>query len=102
MSPAEPDNTDPLAARVRVPDDVAVRAFAEETVALNLRTGRYHGLNAVAARMLEAVVDKDAAEAAVPGLADEFDQSREVIERDLVALLRELSERGLVELGDPE
>jgi hypothetical protein len=36
--------------------------------------------------------------AAVDPLAAEFEQPREVIERDLVALVRDLSERGLVEL----
>ena len=100
MSGREPEKSDPLAATVRMPDDVVIRAFAEETVALNLRTGQYHGLNAVAAAMLDAVVAADPASAAVPALAGKFDQPQEVIERDLASLLRELADRGLVELGD--
>lgn len=39
-----------LAARPPVPDHVVYRAFVDETVVLNLDTGRYHGLNAVGGR----------------------------------------------------
>ena len=40
------------ASHVDVPAHVAQREFADETVALNLETGRYHGLNSTASRML--------------------------------------------------
>ena len=87
-----------LAATVRVPEHVVHRDFAGETVALNLRTGAYHGLNPTAARMLEAVTGEGRVADAVPALCDEYGQPREVIERDLVELCRALAERGLIEL----
>ena len=43
---AEPGGRDdPQRLVVRVPEHVVYRDFAEQTVVLNLRTGRYHGLN---------------------------------------------------------
>ena len=42
---------------VRVPDHVVYRDFAEQTVVLNLRTGRYHGLNETSSQMLDALRD---------------------------------------------
>ena len=44
-----------LASRARLPQHVVHRSFVAETVVLNLRTGKYHGLNPTAGRMLEAL-----------------------------------------------
>jgi Coenzyme PQQ synthesis protein D (PqqD) len=95
----EPTSADDgiLAARVRVPDHVVYRNFPDETVVLNLESGIYHGLNGTAARMLELVQERDSVAAAVDELAREFEQPREVIERDVVGLCRALAERGLIE-----
>jgi DNA-binding CsgD family transcriptional regulator len=41
--------------RVRVPQHVVHRAFPARTVVLNLETGKYHGLNPTAGRMLTAL-----------------------------------------------
>jgi hypothetical protein len=49
---------------VRVPEHVVYRKFAEETVALNLQTGRYHGLNPTAAAMVQALRDEPTVAAA--------------------------------------
>jgi hypothetical protein len=90
-----------LAAHVVVPEHVAQRGFAEQSVAVNLQTGQYHGLNPTAARMVEVLGDSRTVGDAVQSLASEFDQPREVIEHDVVRLCRDLAERGLIELhGD--
>ena len=81
---------------IEVPDGVVVRSFGEQTVALNVRTGAYHGLNAVAALMLERLQQCERAGDAVPALAAEFEQPEDVIRTDLANLLRGLLERGLV------
>ena len=93
------DNRDLLAAHPRVPDHVVERAFAGESVALNLQSGQYHGLNAVGARMLESLRHARTIGDVVDPLAREFDQPREVIERDLLEFVGSLVERGIVELG---
>src|SRR3954471_9849016 len=87
-----------LSARPRIPEHVVERSFGDESVALNLQSAQYHGLNGVAARMFEQLRGAATVGDAVDPLAAEFEQPREVIERDLVALVRDLSERGLVEL----
>ena len=58
-----------LSARVRLPQHVVHRSFVAETVVLNLRTGKYHGLNPTAGKMLEALDAAPTVGAAVPVLA---------------------------------
>jgi hypothetical protein len=86
-----------LSGRVRVPEHVVYRQFAEETVILNLDSGMYHGLNATAAKMVTTLDSEASVGAAVDALVAEFDQPRDVIERDVLTLCRALSERGLIE-----
>ena len=80
-----------------VPDHVVMRAFATETVVLNLRTGSYHGLNPVAGRMLELLQDRGDPRAVIDGIAAEWEVDRERVERDVTALCADLLERGLIE-----
>lgn len=67
---------------------------------LNLQTGQYHGLNPTAGRMLEALGQAPSVGAAVTVLADEYGVEQEVIELDLLALVRGLLERGLIVIAD--
>jgi hypothetical protein len=90
-----------LAAPVTVPEHVVTRSFDEELVVLNLESGEYHGLNPVGAKMFEGLRTTTAPIELVEPLMAEYDQPREVIEGDLVELLRGLSQRGLVVLDEP-
>jgi hypothetical protein len=96
MAASEPDAQALLAARMTVPEHVVYREFPDETVILNLESGTYHGLNATAARMVEVLGSGVPVSAAIDSLADEFQQPRDVIERDVLALCRALGERGLI------
>ncbi len=89
-----------LAARARLPQHVVHRSFVAETVVLNLRTGKYHGLNVTAGRMLEALESAATVGDSVPGLAEEFGVEQEQIRTDLLILCRGLLERGLIEIED--
>lgn len=93
---SEPADTDMLTTRVRVPEHVVYREFAEDTVILNLQSGMYHGMNATAARMLEELCSAASVGEAVEALASEFEAPPEVIERDVVVLCKTLEERGLI------
>jgi len=85
----------------RVPDHVAYRSFAHETVILNLQTGKYHGLNPTAGRMLELLERGLSLEATADTVAQEYRRSEEEVRRDLQTLCSELGARGLIELhGD--
>lgn len=69
---------------------------------LNLQSGQYHGLNPVAAAMLEAVSAGTAPATAASALAERFEQPVERVEADLLELLGSLAERGLVDVaGSP-
>jgi coenzyme PQQ synthesis protein D (PqqD) len=91
-----------LDARVALPRHVVHRSFAAETVVLNLETGRYHGLNHTAGRMLAALERHGAVRPAAVEVAEELEQPLERIERDLCELCGQLAERGLLELDDGE
>jgi hypothetical protein len=99
---ASPSTTELLAARVRLPQHVVHRSFVAETVMLNLRTGKYHGLNPTAGRMLEALDAAPMAGAAVPELAREYGVEPAKIENDLIALCQGLLERELIEIVDAD
>lgn len=96
----ELSDQDLLAARVRLPQHVVHRSFVAETVVLNLRTGKYHGLNPTAGKMLDALESADSVGAVVPALAAEYGVEESQIEADLIALCRGLLERGLIETAD--
>lgn len=91
-----------LAARVRLPEHVVHRGFAAETVVLNLQTGKYHGLNPIAGRMLEALESKDSVGQAAAEIAGEYGQPIDQVEKDLCALCADLAERGLIEVDGIE
>ncbi len=99
---ASPSTAELLAARLRLPQHVVHRGFVTETVVLNLHTGKYHGLNPTAGRMLEALDAAPTAGAAVPELAREYGVEPAQIESDLIALCQGLLERGLIEIVDAD
>jgi Coenzyme PQQ synthesis protein D (PqqD) len=83
--------------RFAVPDHVVHRAFAAETVVLNLKTGGYHGLNPVAGRMLEVMEETGSPREAISRVVAEWDVEQAQVESDAASLCAELLERGLIE-----
>jgi hypothetical protein len=84
----------------RVPDHVVHRSLAHETVVLNLKTGRYHGLNPTAGRMLAELEKGVPLRDIATQLCEVYERPLEEIQTDLAALCLDLAERGLVELVD--
>jgi hypothetical protein len=87
-----------FSSKARVPAHVVFRAFPHETVVLNLDTGKYHGLNPTAGRMLELLEQSETVEQAAVRLAAEYGRDDAEVRRDLYDLCRELRERGLLEI----
>lgn len=87
--------------RMRMPEHVVFREFAQETVILNLQTGQYHGLNPTGSRMLEAVQQAASVRDAAAALTDQLPAAAATIERDLLTFCQDLSKRGLVETVHP-
>ena len=83
---------------VTIPQHVVFRAFVEETVVLNLESGRYHGLNPTAGRMLELLGELGAVDAVAARIADETGEPPKRVTDDLRELCSSLAERGLIEV----
>ena len=83
-----------------LPRHVVSRAFAAETVLLNINTGQYHSLDPVAGRMFELLAETGDETAALARLRTEYDAPGETIEQDLRTLVAELLSRGLLERSE--
>jgi hypothetical protein len=95
-SPGGPDNPLRASSHINVPQHVVYRSFPSETVVLNLETGKYHGLNATAGRMLEELERSRSVGEAVQALMASLQQPQQVIERDVSRLCLCLEQRGLI------
>jgi len=89
-----------LDAHVTIPDHVVFRSFPNETVVLNLESGKYHGLNPTSGRMLEALRKTDVPRRAAMELATEFGQPIDRILNDLIGFISDLKRRGLIQIED--
>jgi len=84
-------------------DDVVAREVGGEAVLLNLSSGTYFGLNDTGS-MIWQLVDEDSAslEDICDAIEEEYDVAREDVERDVLALVEELVEHGLLMVEDEE
>jgi hypothetical protein len=92
-----PDTSSLLTSRIKIPQHVVYRSFPSETVVLNLQTGLYHGLNATAGSMLEALERASCLRDAAAAVAEEYEQPQTVVEQDMCELCNVLLARGLIE-----
>lgn len=81
-----------------VPEHVVYRAFAAETVILNLETGKYHGLNVTGGRMLELLDRCDTVADAAASFASDFGKEPVDVEHDIRTFCNRLFERGLIDI----
>ncbi len=86
-------------ARASIPPHVVYRAFAAETVILNLETGQYHGLNATGGRMLELLDRCDSIEEALAAFAADHGKQPADVEEEIGVFCTRLFERGLIDLA---
>ena len=85
--------------RVSVPDDVLISRLQEESVILNLDSERYFGLDDVGTRFLSVLTTSESIEAAYQSLLEEYDVDREVLRDDLIALIENLSQQGIIKVS---
>jgi hypothetical protein len=69
-----------------------------DAVILHLSTGTYFGLNAVASQVWKLIQSPATASAICEILLEEYDVNRDACEQDMLALLEDLSAKGLVVL----
>jgi hypothetical protein len=82
--------------RVTVPDDVLISQLQEQSVILNLDSERYYGLDDVGTRFLSALTTSDSIETAYDQLRHEYDVDPQVLRNDLLALVENLVDQGLL------
>lgn len=74
--------------------------LGEEVAILDLRAGTYYGLDAVGARVWELIQEPKRVTEVRDVMLDEYEVEPEQCERDLLSLLQELADKGLVEVRD--
>ena len=80
-----------------IPSAFAVAtSLDQETVLLNARTGRYFVLDEVGQRMWELLLELGRVEPVVQTLAEEYDATDTQLEHDLLDLIDELEQNGLL------
>jgi DNA polymerase elongation subunit (family B) len=84
---------------VAVKSQVSCQVDAE-TVVLHFDKGLYFGLNEVGTLIWNQVQQPRKVQEIRDAILREYDVSNEQCERDLLSLLRELSDKGLVEVRD--
>jgi hypothetical protein len=84
--------------KIAVPTHVVFRSFPAETVVLNLQTGKYHGLNPTAGKMLEALAATGSVLEGSARIAREYGRDPGATETDMANLCQALLERGLIEI----
>lgn len=82
--------------RVRVPDGVLISNLQDESVLLNLDSEQYFGLDNVGTRMFSVLTNSDSIESAYQSLAGEYEVDRERLRQDLIILVENLLQQGLV------
>lgn len=85
--------------RVKIPDGVLISKLQEESVILNLDSERYYGLDDVGTRILTVLTTSESIEAAYETLVKEYNIDAQVLRRDLLELVEELVEQGLIKIS---
>jgi hypothetical protein len=85
--------------RFSVPSDVLVQELQGESVLLNLKSGRYFGLDEIGTRMWQVLTTAGSVESAHKTLVNEYDVEPERLRRDLEQLVEKLAGHGLLDIG---
>jgi hypothetical protein len=75
---------------------VLSRELSGETVLLNLESGVYYGLDAVGTRVWQLLLQGGTVAGICDTMIDEYDVAPDILRGDVVRLVGELRERGIV------
>jgi Coenzyme PQQ synthesis protein D (PqqD) len=82
---------------VASPENLATE-LGDEVVLLNLQRGAYHGLEGIGPRIWELIQQPRLVSEIHKTLLDEYEVSPDECEHDLMELLHEMADRGLIEI----
>ena len=85
--------------RVTIPKGVLLSAVEGESVLLNLESERYFGLDEVGTRMFSVLTESNSIQVAYEVLLDEYDVDAESLRSDLISLIDNLVDQGLMEVA---
>jgi len=80
----------------KIPSTVMARTIGTETVILDLASGTYFGLDPVGARMWQLMEQGKNFAQICDAMQEEYDVSRDVLEKDVLALAEALAEKNLI------
>lgn len=87
-----------LACRARPSAQVRLQQTGDESVLLDLASEQYFGLDAVGTRVWQLLEGDPDVQAAHAALAGEYDVDAAQLEADLLALLGQLADAGLIDI----
>lgn len=87
-----------LNTRIKVAEDQVSSAVSNEIVILNLKTGTYHSLNPVGARIWQLIQEPKTVREIIDTLLVEYEVEVDVCESDLNELLNKLESAKLIEV----
>lgn len=90
-----------LQTRVSQRQDVLFHELGGEAVLLNLESGKYFGLDEVGTRIWQLITEHGQLEPAYQALLQEYEVEPERLAEDLLKLVDQLLEHGLLEAGLP-
>ncbi len=89
-----------LASHIRISDEVLARELGDEMVLLDLKGGVYFSLDAVGARVWHLLQCHGALHGVLAVLVEEYDVTEARCAGDLLHLITEMRDKGLVEVSD--
>lgn len=81
---------------MRVADGVIHKTVGDEVVLLDYERGIYYGLDPVGARVWQLLAGGSEVDAIVEVLTEEYEVDRDTAQSDVVRLIAELEEKGLL------
>jgi hypothetical protein len=82
-----------------IPAQVMSRVVGDETVILDLGSGTYFGLDPVGARIWQLMGEGRSLGEICDTMLDEYEVTREALERDVIELADKLLEQKLISIG---
>jgi hypothetical protein len=88
-----------LTDKATIPAQVMARQVSDETVILDLASGTYYGLDPVGAHIWQLMGEGKTLGEICDTMLDEYDVTREALERDVINLADKLHEQKLISIG---
>jgi DNA-binding MarR family transcriptional regulator len=83
-------------AQLRIADNVLFQPIADEAVILNVNAERYYGLDDVATRAWQLLMEYGETEAVIRQMMAEYEVDEATLRQDITALVASMEQRGLI------